>query len=151
MNSCGRCANDTRRATRRPRHRSDMKAEMEKTVDEVKRLQSCINDLVSVLALAAIWSGSESRQIVGTLLEALIAILRLDFACARLNDSIDGSPIEVVRLAQRRNPSAQPQEVARALSRWLSGDQSAPRFVIPNPVGEGVVAIASFALGLQDE
>ena len=123
---------------------------MEKTVDEVKRLQSCINDLVSVLALAAIWSGGESRQIIGTLLEALIAILRLDFACARLNDSIDGSPIEVVRLAQRRNPSAQPQEVARALSRWLSGDQSAPRFVIPNPVGEGEVAVASFALGLQD-
>jgi len=123
---------------------------MEKTVDEVKRLQNCINDLVSVLALAAIWSGSESRQMVGTLLEALIAILRLDFACARLNDSIYGSPIEVVRLAQRRNPSAQPQEVARALSRWLSGDQSAPRFVIPNPVGEGEVAIASFALGLQD-
>ncbi len=123
---------------------------MEKTVYEVKRLQSCINDLVSVLALAAIWSGGESRQIIGTLLEALIAILRLDFACARLNDSIDGSPIEVVRLAQRRNPSAQPQEVARALSRWLSGDQSAPRFVIPNPVGEGEVAVASFALGLQD-
>jgi PAS domain S-box-containing protein len=124
---------------------------MEKTVDEVKRLQSCINDLVSVLALAAIWSGSESRQMVGTLLESLVAILRLDFACARLNGSIDGSPIEVVRLAQRRHSSAQPQEVSRALGRWLSGDQTAPRFVIPNPAGEGEVAIASFPLGLQDE
>jgi PAS domain S-box-containing protein len=124
---------------------------MENTADEVKRLQSCINDLVSVLALAAIWSGSESRQMVGTLLEALVAILRLDFACARLNDSIDGSPIEVVRLAQRRNPSAQPEEVGRALGRWLSGGQTATRFVIPNPAGEGEVAIASFSLGLQDE
>src|SRR6266853_1626891 len=151
MNSCGSCANDAPRATRRPHHRSDVEVEMEKTTDEVKRLQSCINDLISVLALAAIWSGSESCQMLGTLLESLLAILRLDFAYARLNDSIDGSPIEMVRLAQRQNPSAQPQEVGRALGRWLSGEQTASRFVIPNPAGEGEVAIASFPLGLQDE
>src|SRR6266850_5822395 len=102
-------------------------------------------------ALAAIWSGSESCQMLGTLLDSLLAILRLDFACARLNDSIDGSPVEVVRLAQRQHPSAQPQEVGRALGRWLSGDKTAPRFVIPNPAGEGEVAIASFSLGLQNE
>jgi len=124
---------------------------MEKTADEVKRLQSCINDLISVLALAAIWSGSESCQMLGTLLDSLLAILRLDFACARLNDSIDGSPVEVVRLAQRQHPSAQPQEVGRALGRWLSGDKTVSRFVIPNPAGEGEVAIASFSLGLHDE
>ncbi len=124
---------------------------MEKTADEVKRLQSCINDLISVLALAAIWSGNESGQMVGTLLDALLGILRLDFACVRLNDSIDGSPTEVVRLSQRQHPSAQPQEVGRALDRWLSGDQTTSRFLIPNPAGEGAVAIASLSLGLQDK
>jgi C4-dicarboxylate-specific signal transduction histidine kinase len=128
-----------------------VEVEMEKTTNEVKRLQSCMNDLISVLALAAIWSGSESRQMIGTLLDSLLAILRLDFACARLNHSIDGSPIEVVRLAQRQHPSAQPQEVGRALARWLSGDQTASRSVIQNPAGEGEVAIASLPLGLQDE
>jgi PAS domain S-box-containing protein len=128
-----------------------VEVEMEKTADEVKRLQSCINDLISVLALAAIWSGSESEQMLGTLLDSLRAILRLDFACARLNHSIDGSPIEVVRLAQRQHPSAHPQEVGRALRPWLSGDETASRFVIPNPAGEGEVAIASFSLGIQDE
>src|SRR5947209_4818314 len=124
---------------------------MERIVDEVKRLQSCINDLISVLSLAAIWGGSESGQLVGTFLEALLGILRLDFACARINNSIEGPAIEVVRLAQRRNPSNQPHEVSRALGRWLKGNQSAPRLVIPNPAGEGEVAIASFSLGLQDE
>jgi PAS domain S-box-containing protein len=124
---------------------------MQKTADEVKRLQSCINDLISVLALAAIWSGSESSQMLGTLLDSLLAILRLDFAGARLNHSIDGSPVEVVRLAQRQHLSAQSQEVGRALGPWLSGDQTASRLVIPNPAGEGEVAIASFSLGLQDE
>src|SRR5258705_3284350 len=151
MNSCGCCANETPRATRRPHQWSDVEVEMEKTADEVKRLQSCINDLISVLALAAIWSGSESCQMLGTLLDSLLAILRLDFACARLNDSIDGSPVEVVRVAQRQHPSAQPQEVGRALCRWLSGDKTVSRFVSPNPAGEGDVAIASFSLGLHDE
>ena len=39
---------------------------------EVKRLQSCINDLISVLALPAIWSGREPSQILGTLLDVLL-------------------------------------------------------------------------------
>ena len=123
---------------------------MQNPVDEVKRLQSCINDLISVLALAAIWSGSDSSQMLGTLLDSILAILRLDFACARLNHSI-GPPMEVVRLAQRGHPAAQLQEVSRALDPWLSGDQTASRFVIPNPTGKGEVAIASFALGLQEQ
>ena len=94
----------------------NLEPEMEKTADEVKRLQSCINDLISVLALAAIWSGSESRETLGTLLDSLLAILRLDFACARVNHSIDGSPIEVMRLAQRQHSVAHQQ--GRVLARW---------------------------------
>jgi C4-dicarboxylate-specific signal transduction histidine kinase len=128
-----------------------MEAKTEKTVDEVKRLQSCINDLISVLALPAIWSGNESSQIVGTLLDVLLGMLRLDFAYARLNESSDGPPIEVVRLGQRKCPSTQPQEVGRALDRWLSGDPTNSSFVIPNPAGEGEVSIAWFSLGLKDE
>src|SRR5437879_1360845 len=124
---------------------------MENTGDEIKRLQSCINDLISVLALPAIWSGSEPSQIVGTLLDALLAMLRLDFVYARLTDSSDGPPIEVVRLGHRQHPSVQPQQVGQALGRWLTGDQAASHFVVPDPAGEGEVSIASFSLGLQDE
>ena len=56
---------------------------MEPTADEIKRLQGCINDLISVLALPAIWSGHEPSQIVSTLLDVLLGMLRLDFAYAR--------------------------------------------------------------------
>ena len=34
-----------------------IEAEMEQTTDEIKRLQGCINDLISIQALPAIWSG----------------------------------------------------------------------------------------------
>src|SRR5882672_5036699 len=147
MNFCGNCANGAPLATR-PQQWSDMEVKMEKTADEVKRLQSCINDLISVLALPAIWSGNESPQVVGTLLDVLLAMLRLDFAYARLSDAGDDPSIEVVRLAHASVP---PQQVGQALGPWLTGDQASSRFVIPNPAGEGEVSFASFSLGLQAE
>jgi PAS domain S-box-containing protein len=118
---------------------------------EIKRLQNCINDLISVLALPAIWSGSESSQILGTLLESLQTMLRLDFAYARLNDASDGPPIEVLRFGHHQNSSVQPQQFGQALDRWLTSGQTTLRSVIPNPAGEGEVSIASFSLGLQHE
>jgi PAS domain S-box-containing protein len=123
---------------------------MESTA-EIKRLQSCINDLISVLALPAIWSGSESSQILGTLLESLQTMLRLDFAYARLGDASGGPPIEVVRSADHRFSSVQSQQLGQALDRWLTGDQTASRNVVPDLAGEGEVSIVSFSLGLQHE
>jgi PAS domain S-box-containing protein len=129
-----------------------MEVEMEKTAGEIKRLKACINDLISVLALPAIWSGHEPSQIVSTLLDVLLGMLRLDFAYARLSDSIGGgAPIEMVRFADPRNLTAQPQEIGGALKRWLTGGPLTSAFVVPNPVGEGDVSIAPLRLGLQDE
>jgi PAS domain-containing protein len=129
-----------------------MEAEMEHTADEIKRLKACINDLISVLALPAIWSGHEPSRIIGTLLDVLLGILRLDFAYARLSDSIGGgAPIEMVRLAQRQTLNVQPQEIGQILNPWLTGDPRAAPLVMPNPIGEGQVSIAPLRLGLQDE
>src|SRR5712664_5026540 len=72
--------------------------EMEQTVDEMRRLQGCINDLISVQALPAMWTGQEPAQIISTLLDVLIGMLRLDFAYARLNVFNDAAPTEMLRL-----------------------------------------------------
>src|ERR1700727_2813307 len=119
---------------------------MESTA-EIKRLQSCIN----VLALPAIWSGSESSQILGPLLDVLLTMLRLDFAYARLGDASDGPPIEVVRWGRRQHSSLQPQQFGQALARCLTDAQTASPCVVPDPGGVGEVSIASFPLGLQHE
>jgi len=78
-------------------------------------------------------------------------MLRLDFAYARLNDSIGGTPVEMVRLAGPRNLSAQPQEIGQLLNPWLTGDPRTSPLMMPNPIGKGEISIASFKLGLQDE
>jgi len=46
--------------------------------DEIKRLQCCINDLISVQAFAAIWTSQELAHSVGTLLDLLVCMLRLN-------------------------------------------------------------------------
>jgi PAS domain S-box-containing protein len=129
-----------------------MEAEMEHTADEIKRLQACINNLISVLALPAIWGGREPSQIVSTLLDVLLGMLRLDFAYARLSDAIGGgTPIEMVRSAHPRNLTVQPQEIGHALNPWLTGDPRTSPLVMPNLLGEGTVSIAPLRLGLQNE
>jgi C4-dicarboxylate-specific signal transduction histidine kinase len=122
---------------------------MEQTADEVRHLRGCINDLIGILALPAIWSGHDPANVISTLLDVMLRMLRLDFAYVRLTDAMTGSPIEAVRAADRRSPAA--EEVGRALNRWLTSPSSPSHFKVPNPIGQGEVSIAIFRLGVQNE
>ena len=62
-----------------------MDGQPEQRADEIKRLQRCINDLISVLALPAMWSGGEPSRIVDSLLDALLGMLQLDLVYVRLS------------------------------------------------------------------
>ena len=46
--------------------------------EEIRHLRRCINDLVSVLALPATWTGGAPSQIVGNSIDALVSMLSLD-------------------------------------------------------------------------
>src|SRR6202035_5475642 len=98
-----------------------MDVRQEQTPEEGKHLQRCLNDLVSVLALPAMWSGSQPSQIVHTLLDALLGMLYLDLVYARLQDPAGGAPIEVLKIA----PSAKwmlPDEIDKIVSQWFGDD-----------------------------
>ncbi len=53
---------------------------MDQAANEIKRLNACINNLISVQALPAIWSGGQPSRIVSALLDMLPQMLGLDFA-----------------------------------------------------------------------
>jgi formate hydrogenlyase transcriptional activator len=124
---------------------------MEETADEIRRLQGCINDLISVLAIPALWRGQESAQIVSTLLDVLVGMLRLDFAYARLKDPVGGAPIEMVRLAHSRNLTARLPEIGQVLNGWVGDDPQKWPLLVRNPIGDGDVSIVPLRLGLRDE
>jgi len=56
-----------------------MEPPIEQPVEEIKRLQRCVNDLVSILALPAMWTGGDPAHICQTLIDSLASILTLDF------------------------------------------------------------------------
>ena len=116
--------------------------------EENKRLERCPNDLVG-LALPDIRAGREPAQIADALIDALVELLRPEFAYFRLNESIDGAAAEWARSRSRRD--IRPHEIGRTLERWLAADTSDRQLVLPNPVGDGVVSAAVFRLGLPDE
>src|SRR5438105_15918026 len=108
-----------------------MEAEMEHAANEVKRLKACINNLISVQALPAIWSGGQPSQIVSAFLDLLPTMLDLDFAYARLKNSAGGLPLEMVRPAQDRNLTNAPQMIGRLLNYCLSDFPHTSLLLVP--------------------
>jgi PAS domain S-box-containing protein len=128
-----------------------MEVQSEHPAEEIERLQRCLNDLVSVLALPAMWSGRDPSQIVRTLLDALLSMLRLDLAYVRLKDPVGGAPIEMVRVPQSQKLTAPPQEICEVLNHWLGSGAQKWEPLVRTPFGDGAISIVPLGLGLQGE
>jgi PAS domain S-box-containing protein len=133
-----------------------MDVQPEDVAEEIKRLQHCINDLVSLFALPAMWSGGEPSQIVHTLLDALLRMLPLDLVYVRLRDSGGQAPIEMVRFAPSTERTAQeqavePHEIGEVLRRCLGADLREWPPVIRTPIGCRDISIMPLGLGLHGE
>ena len=123
----------------------------EDPAEEIERLRRCINDLVSALALPAIWSGGEERHIAGTLLDSLVEMLRLDLFYVRLNDVLGGAPFEAVRAAPRRAPIPRPEEVGELISHSLPANRRDWPASFRSALGDGEVTMVAFPLGLHGD
>jgi PAS domain S-box-containing protein len=128
-----------------------MEVQPEHASGEVQHLQRCINDLISLLALPAIWSGSDPSHVLHTLLDALMRMLRLDLVSVRLTDPVGGAPVEIVRLAELRGPMPSAHEVCEALSQGFKNDSRKWPPLLRNLMAEGDVSIVPLPLGLQGE
>ena len=128
-----------------------MDATFESPAAEVARLRRCLNDLVSIIALPGVWAGDEPPQIVSTLLEALLGMLNLDFAYARLDDSDSGSPIEILRVARPLEEPVRPREMGLVLDRSLGGTPLQWPARARISIAGSHMAVARARLGLHGE
>jgi len=120
-------------------------------VGETERLKRCINDLVSVLALPAIWTGSDPTHVLSTLLEALRGMLGLDLVYARMNGPPGEAPSEVVRVAGADTLTVQAHEIGVMLDERLGADPRNWPPVTRNVIDGTEVSIVAMPLGLQGE
>ena len=128
-----------------------MQEPLEHPAEEIKRLQRCINDLVSVLALPAIWTGSGPSRVISTLLDTLLGMLRLDFVWARLNDRLGEAPFEMVRSAPSQDLPERPQQIGERIGQWLRSDPSQWPAAARIRIGVGDFSIVPLQMGLHAE
>jgi PAS domain S-box-containing protein len=128
-----------------------MEVQSELASGGIKDLQRCINDLISLLALPAIWSGGDPSQVLHTLLDALMRMLRLDLVSVRLIGPVGEAPVEIVRLAEPRRTMSSAHDICEALSQGFHNDSRKWPPLLRNLMGEGDVSIVPLPLGLQGE
>ena len=128
-----------------------MEVQEKHLAEEVKRLQRSINDMVSMLALPALWSGADPSQIARTLIDVLHRLLRLDLIYVQLNDPTSKAPIEMARDTQITAPTPDARKIGAELLRLLGSDsQKWPARAIC-PFGDRELTLVPLRLGLSGE
>ncbi|HVJ43031.1 MAG TPA: PAS domain S-box protein [Dongiaceae bacterium] len=126
-----------------------MKMEPEVVAAEVLQLQHCINDLVGILALPAMWLGSEPSRIVQSLLDSLAGMLHLDLVYLRLNHPIADAPWDMMRLPDKQQFLVEQKNIREVLGAWSDADLT--EWPERLAFGTAEFGIAPFRLGLQGE
>ena len=124
---------------------------LEHPAEEVRHLESCINDLISIVALPAVWTAKEPPEIVDRFLGALQTTLRLDLIYVRVNGSAGEAPIELVRVGELRNLGAPAQDVGAVLRHWLGDDPQKWPPLVRNPIGDEFISVVPLRLGYYGE
>jgi len=132
-----------------PRGYGDMDLQLNTSAEEIHRLQRCIDDLVALLALPAVWSGKECSQIIEILLDVLLRMLRADLIYARVKDPGAGTPVEAIRVAPSCN--LKPQEIHEMLGGWFEGNAEELFASTPNRIGGKDISIIPVPLGVHGE
>ena len=128
-----------------------MEIQTESPAEEIRRLQHCMNDLLSLLALPVIWSGGNPEHIARTLLDVLLGMLRLDLVYVRLKNSTGEKLVEITRVAPSQKLTAQPQEIGALVNRWLGDDLQKWPALFRSSIGDNDISIVPLRLGLQGE
>ncbi len=114
---------------------------------EIRRLQGCINDLIGVVGLSAVW-GDEPPQIVRSLLNVMIRRLNLEFAAARLGGNSPLSSIELLRTASSKSAEQDISTFPSQIGEWLDAAAPLRLFKAPNPMGPGRISVVPFRFDL---
>jgi signal transduction histidine kinase len=128
-----------------------MEGSLENPAEQIKRLQRCINDLVSVLALAATWADAEPSQVVGAVTDALLRMLDLDLVFVRLTNPTGDAPIKIIRIGPSQKSTTDARIVSEAIDGWFGDNPQKWPPLVQIPIGGRGVSIAPLQLWLQGE
>ena len=126
-----------------------MRAERQPWNADAADLRRCLNDLVGVLALPAVWSGSEPSRIIQTLLDTVFRTLSLDLAYVRMTDRAGRALVETIRSTPAL--SAGPEDLRDALLQTLGGDTRVWPPLVHQTVRGHDLSLMTVRLGVHGE
>lgn len=98
--------------------RCDVDKLADQVPEDVDRLNSCLDDLISIGNQPTLTTGNELEQTVLAVLDTLRRVLRLDIVCARFNDPETGLPRLMVRVEESLSNTSYVQDIISS-STWL--------------------------------
>lgn len=117
---------------------------------DYRRLRRCMLDLVSVLALPAVWS-NEPERILETFLDALLAMLDLDFLYGAIRLDLGSGPAEALRIAQPGAISLAPGEILHTLHQSFGGEPHQWPRQKPGHFGDQKISIYPLPIGIAGD
>src|SRR3954453_20063191 len=125
-------------------------SETEASPFDVQELRRGLRDLAALSAMPVVWSESDPRRIAETLADALLHMLHLELVYILVRDRAYEIPVEVAHTARGPAPTAQAEEIGRALEPWLNtNDLSRTPSSIANPLGSGMTRIICPPFGIE--
>src|SRR3954471_15920019 len=125
-------------------------SETEASPFDVLQLRRGLRDLAALTALPVVWTGSDPRHIAESLADALLHMLHLELVYILVRDRAYEIPVEVAHTARGPAPTAQAEEIGRALDPWLNtNDLSRTPSSIANPLGNGMTRIICPPFGIE--
>jgi PAS domain S-box-containing protein len=118
--------------------------------DDVRELRRCICDLLALSALPALWKNHDARQIAESVAEALVSMLDAEFVHLRLPLQSDEPVVQVTRTRGPMDADAH-RAIHQVLSDRPSRRSPDGAGEIENPLGGGIVRIASAPIGLASD
>ncbi|MBK6004802.1 sigma 54-interacting transcriptional regulator [Ramlibacter ginsenosidimutans] len=116
---------------------------------EIRCLQDCINGLVGLLALPALWEGAAPALVLRTVLEVLARLLDLELAYARWNDG--PLPLELARSERDPEVTTRAREIGGRLAPALKQQWPGLAYSVPHPFGAGDLRVTHLWLGMDKE
>lgn len=125
---------------------------MESTgAQDIASLRACINDLVGITALPAVWRGGDACQVVDTLLEVLLDMLRLDFVYANLESTPAEPFIRTARVSSSLRGKIGADSIGQVLHDLLVATGKQRGSLDRVTIGGADYAVITLQLGLQGQ
>lgn len=117
---------------------------------EVQRLRSLNRDLISLLAQPAIGTGQVPAEVIKTLLEVLLSMLRVDLAYARVTRPGEAA-IEAASASAHPEIAQRAPGLGVALERWLKAETWNTPITIESPLERGEMRLLVGRFGLHED